>query len=74
MIGQVERWMQMEEEAVQGKQISSGFSKFGQQETSLKFVYSPVYLQILLLSVNFYKAAQQRVNIPHTIQKIILIC
>ena len=73
IIGQLENWMQMEEEVVQSSHQSNGFNKFGQQEKAVKYVYSPVYLQILLLSVNFYKAAQQRVNLPLALQKVVLI-
>jgi hypothetical protein len=73
IIGELENWMRMEEEVVQSSQQNNGFKKFGQQENSVKYVYSPVYLQVLLLSVNFYKAAQQRVNIPLTLQKVVLI-
>ena len=38
-------------------------SQFNSGAIKPKYIYSPVYLQILLLSVNFYKCAADQMNL-----------
>ena len=42
----------VEEERV--KENSKGSSTFGKNVNSVKYIYTPIYLQILLLAINFY--------------------
>jgi hypothetical protein len=47
----------MEHEKVEeerAKENNKGFSTFGKNIISVKYIYTPIYLQILLLAINFY--------------------
>jgi len=57
----------MEHEKVEeerAKENHQGFSTFGKNATSVKYIYTPIYLQILLLAINFYTNDIQ-LNIPN---------
>lgn len=59
--------MQMEFEVVEGERLANGsnnFKSFGKDIHNAKYIYTPVYLQILLLAINFYgKAAEEKINV-----------
>lgn len=50
--------MQMEHEKVEEERLkannNTGLTTFGKDLSSVKYIYTPIYLQILLLAVNFY--------------------
>ena len=46
---------------------------FGNQMSGPKYTYSPVYLQILLLSVYFYKCALDQMNLNVIIERVIVM-
>jgi hypothetical protein len=63
LISQILGWMQMEQEAVaqQGGQCSPG-----------KFVYSAVYLQIVLLAIHSYgRTATNQLNLSSLLQRLL---
>ena len=47
----------MEQEKVDEVKLmknNADYTTFGQNLTSVKYIYTPIYLQILLLGINFY--------------------
>lgn len=54
------------------KNQGTPFGKFG--NNAPKYTYTSVYLQIILLAVNFYdKAALQYINLPLVIHKVVAL-
>ena len=51
-------------------QQNNAFNTFGLVEKP-KYIYTPVYLQILLLSINFYKVALDQVNLNYVVEKVL---
>jgi hypothetical protein len=65
----VQRWMHMEEEALQAQRSKQ---QFGSQ-LAVKYVYTPVYLQILLLAIHFYQPPAEQVDPSLTVEKVLAL-
>lgn len=64
--------MEMEQEAAEAEYLKNRNSPFGQHRNGPKYIYSSVYLQIILLAINFYeKAALQLININSIAGKVV---
>jgi hypothetical protein len=75
IVGRVTQWMQMEQEVVEAERSrngTSGFNTFGKTVLPVKYTYSAVYLQVLLLAVNFYdKLAGSLFNTGLIVERVI---
>jgi hypothetical protein len=68
----VSSWMQMEHEAVEAEVEKNKNTPFGLYKNGPKYIYSSVYIQIILLAVNFYeKAAIEQINLNSAVAKLI---
>jgi hypothetical protein len=66
-------WMQMEQEVVEQSISSNGFSRFGANSAN-KYIYSSVYLQLIMLAVHFYgNVVLNSVSIDSILSKIVLL-
>ena len=70
----VQKWMQMEHEIVESDNATNHYNMgFGNQMSRPKYTYSPVYLQVLLLSVYFYKCALGQMNLNIIVERVIVM-
>ena len=61
----------MEHEIVETELAKYNSPNYHNEVSRPKYIYSPVYLQILLLAVNFYKCAIDQMNINIVVERVI---